>query len=138
MDRRIVMGKARPRPFDRSIRREAGLRLREARKRAGLTLERVAERLGVSRQTVSHWEQGRQWPSLEYARALADLYGVSVDSLMGRTTGEGGEGNLKGDLQLLLQESRLALRMAEEGELTDEEIRSIADFIRFVRGRRRR
>ena len=58
-------------------------RLRDARKTAGRTQESVAETLGVSWTSVSGWETGRQTPTVQKLERLAELYGVTVDSLLG-------------------------------------------------------
>ncbi len=52
------------------------------RQRYGYTQEQIAEKLGVSRQAVAKWERGDSLPSIENVIALADLYEVSVDSLV--------------------------------------------------------
>ena len=57
------------------------------RRRAGYTQERLAEELGVSRQAVSKWETGASEPSTANLRALAALYQVSMDDLVGRQDG---------------------------------------------------
>ena len=56
------------------------------RKRAGLSQEALAEKLNVSRQAVSKWETGAAEPSTTNLLALAKLYGVSADELLGRTS----------------------------------------------------
>ena len=43
----------------------------------------LADRLEVSRQSVSKWETGQSVPELEKIVRLADLFGVSVDELVG-------------------------------------------------------
>lgn len=57
----------------------------EHRRSAGLTQEDVASKLGVSRQTVGKWETGRALPELEKLIALCDLFGCTLDELVGRT-----------------------------------------------------
>ncbi len=52
-----------------------------------LTQKAVAEYLGVSFQTVSKWEKGTYYPDITLLPALADLFGVSVDTLLGHTPG---------------------------------------------------
>lgn len=52
------------------------------RKRNGYTQEQVAERLGVSRQAVAKWERGESLPDIENVIALADMYEITVDSLV--------------------------------------------------------
>jgi len=53
---------------------------RDARLAAGYARpEDAAERLGVHLATVYAWEQGRP-PQMRFAAAIADLYGVPLDS----------------------------------------------------------
>ncbi len=56
--------------------------LRLYRKKLGLTQEQVSESIGVSRQALAKWERGESLPDLENVIALADLYEVSIDSLV--------------------------------------------------------
>ncbi len=46
-----------------------------------LTQEDVAEKVGVTRQSVAKWESGDTVPDLDKCKALADLFGVSLDDL---------------------------------------------------------
>ena len=52
-----------------------------SRNKAGLSQMELAERLGVSRQAVSRWESGDTTPTMDKLKALAKLYGVSLDWL---------------------------------------------------------
>lgn len=56
------------------------------RKQNGFTQEQVAERLGVSRQAVAKWERGDSVPDIENVIALADMYEITVDSLVRNMT----------------------------------------------------
>ncbi len=58
-------------------------RLKECREAAGLTQKYVALSLGVKGPSVSNWESGKTKPTMENFSALAKLYGVSVDYLLG-------------------------------------------------------
>lgn len=60
-----------------------GENLQQLRKSAGLSQEEVAGRLFVSRQSVSKWENGQAEPGVENLKALAALYGVTMDQLTG-------------------------------------------------------
>ena len=51
------------------------------RKRMGLTQGEVAEMLCVSTQAISKWETGTSYPDLSLLPTIANLFGVSVDSL---------------------------------------------------------
>ncbi len=64
-------------------------KIREARIKAGLTQEQAADRLAVSRQTMSHWENGKTYPDIASVVRMSDLYGVSLDYLL-KDVPEGG------------------------------------------------
>lgn len=60
-----------------------GENLQNLRRAAGLSQEEVAGKLFVSRQSVSKWENRQAEPGVENLKALAELYGVSMDELTG-------------------------------------------------------
>lgn len=64
-------------------------RLRELRLKRGMTQKYVALTLGVKGPSVSNWESGKTTPTTENVAALAKLYNVSVDYLLGRDEGNG-------------------------------------------------
>ncbi len=55
----------------------------EERKKAGLSQEALAEKVGVSRQAISKWELGTAVPELENLVALAQIFQISTDELLG-------------------------------------------------------
>lgn len=57
------------------------MNLREAREKANLTQQEVADALGVSRPTYISMEKNPDRISIDEARHLSELFGVSVDSL---------------------------------------------------------
>ena len=59
-------------------------RLVAERKRHGYSQKYVALSVGVAASIVSRWESGLKVPSRENLAKLADLYGVTIDYLMGR------------------------------------------------------
>ena len=58
--------------------------LKMFRKRAGYSQKEVSDALHVTPSAVSSWEAGRYSPDQQNLAALADLFGVSVDALIGR------------------------------------------------------
>ena len=48
----------------------------------GYSQEEVAEKIGISRQAYAKWEKGETVPDVERCQKLADLYGVTIDSLV--------------------------------------------------------
>ena len=53
------------------------------RKQKGLTQEGLAELCSVSAQAVSKWENGLTAPDISLLPRLAEIFGVSVDELLG-------------------------------------------------------
>lgn len=51
------------------------------RDKAGISQMALAHQLDVSRQAVSRWESGDTTPSMDKLKALAKIYGVSLDWL---------------------------------------------------------
>ena len=48
----------------------------------GYSQEEVAEKIGISRQAYAKWEKGESVPDVERCQKLAELYGVTIDSLV--------------------------------------------------------
>ena len=42
----------------------------------------MAEKIHVSRQSVSKWETGKNYPSIEIIIHLSDLFGITIDELL--------------------------------------------------------
>lgn len=60
-------------------------RLRELRAEKNMTRVNLAEKLHVSVRTISYWETGQRECSFDMLIAIADLFGATVDYLIGRT-----------------------------------------------------
>lgn len=63
-----------------------GNNIMRLRKEAGMTQEQFAGELGISYQAVSKWENGISCPDISSLPVIADLFGISIDSLFGRET----------------------------------------------------
>lgn len=61
--------------------------LKKAREAAGYTQLQAAEKLGVSDGTYKNYEQGKREPNGEKLIALAELFNVTTDYLLGRDKG---------------------------------------------------
>lgn len=55
--------------------------LKAARVNAGLTQEFVAKAVKKSKNTIVSYEKGRSIPDMETGKALASLYGLSVNDI---------------------------------------------------------
>ena len=69
-------------------------KLKELRTRSGMSQEKLSEKVGVSRQAVTKWETDKGAPDMDNLMALSDLFGVSVDELLGREARRSAEGYL--------------------------------------------
>lgn len=65
-----------------------GKRISTARKALGLTQDALAEKLGVTAQAVSKWENGQSCPDITILPKLSQIFGMSVDTLLGVTQPE--------------------------------------------------
>ena len=61
-----------------------GKRIAKNRKKLNLTQDQLAEKMGVTAQAVSKWENDLSCPDISMLPRLADLFGMSIDELMGR------------------------------------------------------
>ena len=57
--------------------------LYELRTKNGLSQDELAEKLFVTRQAVSRWENGETVPNTETLKLLSNLFGVSINTLLG-------------------------------------------------------
>ena len=62
-----------------------GQRVRSARKAKEMSTEELAEKVGVAVESIGHIECGARKPSLNLLYNIAEVLGVSLDYLTGRT-----------------------------------------------------
>lgn len=76
---------------------KSGSLLASLRKAKGMTQKQVADKLGVVPKTVSKWETGHGFPDVSAVSALADILGVSVETILSGDLSENEEekGNMK-------------------------------------------
>ena len=61
---------------------ELGEQIRQHRNRMGLTQEELADRVYVFRQTISNWENDKNYPDIKSLLLLSSFFGVSLDDLV--------------------------------------------------------
>ena len=88
-------------------------RLKKLRKDKHLTQVQVAKRIGVTASMVSSYETDIRLPSYEVMLRIADIFGVSVDYLLGR------------------EEKRLL----DISELSEEEATAVANIVDVIKKR---
>lgn len=63
--------------------------LKAQREKSGLSQEELADKLDVSRQSVSKWETGESYPSMEHIFALTDILDCRLGDLAGEEFNDG-------------------------------------------------
>ncbi len=91
------------------------MNIKDIRMRRGLTQSEVASALGVSSVVYSRYETGTRQPSIDAIIQMADIFGCSVDHLLGRLTVE--ESTLSDFEQKILIASRNADERARQDAL---------------------
>lgn len=66
-----------------------GTQIRKYRNNMGFSQEQLAEKIYVSRQTVSNWENGKNYPDIHSLLLLGSIFNVSLDNL------------IKGDIEIM-------------------------------------
>ena len=61
------------------------IRLKTLRNEKHLSQKKLAEQLGVSQQAICKYEKGLAEPDISMLKRISDLFGVSVDYLIGQT-----------------------------------------------------
>jgi transcriptional regulator with XRE-family HTH domain len=116
-----------------------GKRMRELRERRGWTQSYVAEKLGIKTNTLTNYELENRGLTEDRIVMVADLFGVSVDYLLGRVNIPEGvltamERNLSDSIELN-ERDFLNLNITVEGKpLTTEEKKLFRALIRAKRG----
>ena len=87
--------------------------IRDLRKARDMMQEQLAEALGVSAAAVSKWERGAAVPELSYILEMADLFGVSVDALVGYRIRSGAADDLAERIHALQREKNYPEAAAE-------------------------
>lgn len=86
-----------------------GKRLKKAREDAKFTQMKAADKLGISNGTLSGYERNYRDPDTDILNKMADLYGVTVEWLMGRTD----DSLIKNEMPLTKEERDIAKRLEE-------------------------
>ena len=106
--------------------------LKAARKKSGKTQKEVADSLGVGQSTYKNYECGLREPNGDTIVALADLFGVSTDYLLGRPDAKPPEEPLDEIARKEHLKSLEKVFMKKYLALTEEQRDKVLDFLRGV------
>ena len=117
------------------------VRLRELRTARNLTQSQLAEKLGLSESGIQNYERGIRVPKCDIVVAMADLFAVSVDYILGRSdssriflSGSGPAHISEQALRLVADEKNSDIRAIYEGlsRVGDEQIEQLSALVRFL------
>jgi len=95
--------------------------MKNLRVQKGITQEALAHALEVKQSTISSWEIGRTSPTLEQLVKMGEIFGVTIDCLLGVTKDEGADAQkdkkLRNDL------------LADEGQSLNDLMQALSKFV---------
>lgn len=101
-------------------------KLKALRQSANMSQQELADTLDISKSAVSMYEQGRREPNFETLLQIAAIFQVTADDLLGPFD--------------IAPEKLSGLTIAahlDTSDLTDAEKEDVADYIRFIRSKRK-
>ena len=108
--------------------------LARLRRERGLTQAELASRLGISKSSVSMYERGRREPELDLLQAMADLFGVGVSTLLGRSEPPvNGDEELTGYLEQLRDRPELRMLFSVTRNATKQDVEAAVRIIEALR-----
>jgi transcriptional regulator with XRE-family HTH domain len=63
---------------------DIGMNIKRLRKSHGLTQVELAEKLNATQKVVTSYENNRRTPTLEKLEKLSEIFGVSIDEIVGK------------------------------------------------------
>lgn len=94
-------------------------RIRDLRREKNLTADELGELVGVSRFSVSNWETGRNQPNNDVLIKLSQVFGVTIDYILGNSDIPSPESVTEDDFVVAFS--------GLSGELTDEQKKQMLD-----------
>lgn len=107
------------------------------RRQRGMTQAELAAQLGISKSAVSMYERGNREPELDLLQRMADLFGVSVSSLLGRGEDElpGVDPELTEYLESLRDRPELRMLFSLTKNAAKEDVEAAVKIIEALRGK---
>ena len=110
--------------------------LSRLRRERGLTQAELGARLGISKSAVSMYECGNREPELDLLEKMADVFGVSVNALLGRAEDElvNADPELTEYLEQLRDRPELRMLFSLTKNATKEDVEAAVKIIEALRG----
>ncbi len=117
--------------------------LKYLRSRDNLSQSELAEKLGVAKSTISMYEVGKREPDFETLEAIADLFNVDLNFLLGKNGSENdGHYYLNDETREIAQEvfenPELRSLFHVARDIDPEELRAHIEFMKKLKSRERK
>lgn len=109
-------------------------RIKLLRKQKGLTQKQLADLLDISASTVAMYETGRREPDTQTLNKFAELFGVSVDYLLGREKTD--MERLEENLALLDPRIQQAYRSLQD--MDEEDLNFTLELIKMIENKKKK
>lgn len=96
-----------------------GKKIVSLRKQKNMTQMELADKMGISFQAISNWERGNSMPDISKLPELAEIFGVSLDVLLGEKSSL-----VEAALENSLEEC------VKSGEVAEEEIQNVLPILK--------
>lgn len=106
--------------------------LRRLRTEAQWTQPELAQRLGISRSAVSMYELGAREPDFETLEAMAELFQVDMNTLLGKEKVPAGSGEHQVSDEML----KFAL-WGDSADIDEQDLADVKRYAAFIRERKR-
>ncbi|MCI5869728.1 MAG: helix-turn-helix domain-containing protein [Dorea sp.] len=100
--------------------------LKSLRTSKAISQPELATRLGISKSAISMYEQGRREPDFDILRKIADFFQVDIDYLLGHSPKPADH----------FSPTTIAAHL-DTSDLTQAELDDVADYIEFIRSKRK-
>ena len=115
-----------------------GLRIRNLRIENDYTQDSLAEKLNVSPKTIGSWEREDRLPPVDKLSALAKLFNVTIDYIMGlnQTPKDATEQEVD-DLHRILDQGQLTYREEPVSKEAQDAVKALLEGYYWKKGRKR-
>lgn len=104
-------------------------RIKSLRKEFNFTQDDLAERLGGAKSSIAMYESEERKPSMEVLIKLSEIFGCSIDYILGKTDVR----NPGKQIDDVLNEAMIGMSKEDYEALTETQKKQIRDFALFVK-----
>lgn len=108
-------------------------RLKFLREKAGWTQEQLGEKINVADATINRYEKGTRKPDIDTLELLAEIFDVSIDYLLGRTTQTYPQPSPNRDSTPTTIAAHRTDNILDRDDVSEEAKKSVEEFIEFVK-----